>query len=536
MNFSCSALATQYDLCVAQQGKVYFACKSDTPLFTQESRISRCFHSAFYGYSFDLTENTKKLVQKVSIFAEVPTKEEIHSRLKVLSILDRMLSHTMEARGDSSLSSLEVKNTINDKIKHFPADCIELSLSLNKPLAEISPFIPFMTREDLDALYDVLVKKYPSGLVNAVYMKAFTIDTGHLKTGCVRHAIPSEAPDKVPLSTLETIFDSIDWKNDGAKLYEVVFRRSPESGSDEKSLLHDLLSHLLSRIASREKFRGTPQRGEALEDFYSKIENALRYSVEKLLEVKNPKLTFEFMKEILTAAQSPCGGEYHKTAIEQYLHICKEIDMTPRVYFETILADYRRLCFEGVVGELHPGDVYVLSQALKELGIPGAEDLVSHEGYVEGRISHAFFERAYTPYSIVFEYLLPLISQDVEPSEKYVDLQKEIMPQDWNDEKYRSVYEELSTIPENLSTQDREKEEDKLLEKHSIMRAKNQTAQKAIEADRLVDYLENFVYDKEGKKTRAGLIYALERLGIIHCSLTYNDPSKKVIPLPQESP
>lgn len=425
--------------------------------------------------------------------------------------------------------------------KSLPVDYLELFFLNNTPLADSTFRI---TREDLDASYSFLSKKYPCGMrsVDAFCMQAFSLNEDHLKTGCTQTEIPPKVPNDVHINTLQTLFDGIDWgKEDLPKIYQDVFEKPLGLFENPRDALQEPLNLIFSRIATKEYFLGTPRKSTDRNDFYSKIELALRHCCAKLDELHNNKLIITFIKEILRASKY-CGGRWFQTAINQYLLVCKELVTTPRGFFEQQLADYRRMCFEGVVAELTQGDVHGLTHASadlgEELGIPGThtkfKDIYTTTLYNRETIRKSFFENSYTPYSIVFDHCFPLLSQDSEASNSYIDLHKEIIPPWWNKEKYQAIQKELRAIPSSFALEAKTEAENKILEKYDILRTPKMTAQQAVEEDRIADYLERFVYDENGKRSFFGLIYALERLGILCCSLPYKDKSKKVEPLPRQ--
>lgn len=434
---------------------------------------------------------------------------------------------------------LENLNRIVDPSVPSSTRCesVELCFLLQKPPACLASQVP---REDFDAAIPYLRKKYPQANIDAFFLSSFTLNLVHLKTGCDRPPLSTKVPNNTSLEKLYVFFDDLPWKSiDIEKFYEQVFERSFSTG-DRKSELRQALEKFVKRIQGQESFSGTPTAQPALHDFFSQIELALRHCASTLEQAQDQPSKQAFLVEILRAANH-CGGRYFQTATSQYLRICHGLEELPRGIFERLLALYRQICFEGVVGDLYDGHANAFTQATldlgKELGIPGAEntfdDPFKDLNYDRSEIRKLFFETAYTPYSIIFFHLIPTLTQDTEARNAYVDLQKEALPSSWKQEHYKAIQEELTALS-HLKEQERKREEDCLLAKHQIYRyVPDQPATEAIEEARRIDFLWSFVYDIDKKPTLQGIIFLLERLEVLSSLFTWKDPSRNAAPLPQ---
>ncbi len=445
--------------------------------------------------------------------------------------------------GSEALADTMFQITEGVITKGLKCDSVEICFLLQKPLTDLAKYL---YREEIEASISFLRKKYPQLGIDEFFMSSFRLNPEHLGTD--KHPLPEKPPAGTPLTALYEVFDSLPWeKIDAASLYYSIYNKSRfcDETKGEKELLRDQLDTLMKNIQEKKWFDGVPVNEVEREAFYAKMEVCLRHAAAELIAHKNPNLAFSFVKEILQASNL-CGAQHFQTAKSQYLLICHELVETQRGIFERFLADFRKLCFDGVTAELNCGEahsVHALTHANNDLGetlgIPGGrytfEDMYTTEQYNKESVRSAFFQ-AYTPYSILFTHLIPYVSQNNETRAQYLDLQKEAMPPSWNKEKYDKVYEELKKIPWKLEEEKRSEAENVILKKFKIPRNKDQTAVQAIEEDRKRKFLKTLVHDKKGKLTLRGMIFLLERLGIISCHLRWKDPSNEVIPLPPEKP
>lgn len=415
-------------------------------------------------------------------------------------------------------------------------DCVEVFYLLRRPLSELSSFV---VREDVEASLACISKRFPCADTDAFYVTGFVLNRDHLKTGCDRKTLSADSKSGAPLSDLEDLFSKLSWSSINIKkFYQEIFEVGETPEGDLLEKLKEQLQGFLQKVRSRKVYLGTPDRNPALEEFYVQIEVALTCCSAKLRGINRPEVTFSFFKEILTASRF-CGSRYFQTSINLYLLICKEVEETPIGFFERLLADYRRICFEGVVLALNKGDVDAVIHATHdlgaELGIPGSShtfnDEYSYEHYDKNEIKKIFFEKAYTPHSIVFYCVLQTCGQDAVTAEKYIDIQKELMPLHWNGEKFDPIVAALKKLVLIKDSGERIRQEDELLKKHGLARHDQVTAQEAIETARRVDYLETFVYTEKGKRSTIAIVYLLEKLGVLSSTLQWGDSSRIITPL-----
>lgn len=488
-----------------------------------------------------------------------PSAENKHSQTPLKALLDpkgineetlqiaasQVSEFLEEVLGSDEIDSKHLSDAtisrLTDGKLSSPLSCdpVVLCFLLQAPLMKLSDV---MRREEIEASISSLKKNYPAWNIERFFLSSFSLYNSHLKTGCEQVSIPPQVPGDTELEAMVSLFNDLPWNElDVSRLYEAVLEKKVplEHRGIEKEVLRKELDTFLRKVQSKEVFTGTPSGGAALEEFYAQIKLAVRHSASKLLQEKKIEITLSFMKEILTASKY-CGGRYFQTAVNQYLRICQGREETPRGIFERLLAEYRRICFEGVVGDLYHGYVHALTQATKdlgkELGIPGAhitfDDIYVEKGYNQEAVRKSFF-KAYTPAAILFDHLIPTLEHSDEAKTAYIDLQKEAMPPSWNGEKYGKIYAELKKLPRNLGEEEKVKAENVILEQYDIVRAPQQTANQAIEEDRRDDFLGTFVYDQEGKLTIQGMVFLLERLGIITSLIPWKDRSKEVSIMPR---
>lgn len=404
-------------------------------------------------------------------------------------------------------------------------DLIEFLFLCNQ---DFSNYTNLLTKKEFYKAIPFLTKQYPHADVKAWFFEAFDINDKHLKTGAPK-VIPKEVPQNTSLNDLEVLFASIPWRElkheDLKDMYEFVFETDYRRANIEKAL-HGLLTKLINRVRTRKVDIDTPAQKKALENFYKKIELALRHICAKLLAENDLAKTIKFMKEILLA-QNYCGGKLFYVATDQYFQICENRTENPKEYIEICLAEFRQICFDLVVGRQPDGtDVHVTNIALfeigKKLGLPKAINTFDDPCLGEETddvdipcIEDKFFEEEYTPYKIVTGYLLPTIETDAAAGEHYAALQKNHMPKTWNDKRFVPMYKDLAQIPKGI---DRDVKARALLkEKYDIEPNPLSTPEQVIEDERRDDYFTNFVYDSQSKRSYVAVTALLEKIGVLKC-------------------
>lgn len=416
-----------------------------------------------------------------------------------------------------------------------PCDIVELTFLLDTP-AMTTALMKEVYREDFEQAIDYLKLKYPKSVLSPLYMAQFVLDKSHFETGYQFFNIPEKVPGNHSLNELFDLFRALPWNRIDAPsiLNEVRGRSLAATPPEAKAELHHDLNVFIQRVLYRLFFSGMPVEKNEREHVYRQIELALKHTIDRLKAINSTETTLSVLKEIMKASNL-CGPVYFDTSMELYLRMCLHIEVTPRFTLEQRIARYRRICLEGVVSNLYVQDVHAWTHSMhdlgKELGIPGCDHTISDpcasEGYDKEAVRKRFFE-VYTPNSILFDLIFPLLQSDGRARFQYFDLQKDVMPSSWNEERFGPILAELGTI-----TEDRRIKE--LFDRHAIDRHTNKTPEEDVLHARYLDYLANFVYDGSQFRHKA-LVYALERIGVFTSVLPCRDRSKQVVPLRVEEP
>jgi len=413
-----------------------------------------------------------------------------------------------------------------------------------------------LSREETLTSYMSMKERYVEIDVNTFFLKTFSINPDHLKTGCLCTS-PTKPPNPpVPITTLLDVFDSLE--------------PSGEKRNERRNKLERLLFH----VENKTKRVGVPEDDRARKRFYQAIELRLQHiaSIIKTTTV-DPNTVKDILDELIKASPV-CGQRYSSTTLDQYLRIQFGSDLTPLVRLQMTLGQYRRDVLELVLRKLYPEysqTVHlvdgVMSYIGEELGIPGytqvreIRDDYFHAmfpntsaGSFKG-VTKEFFS-TYTPENILANRFLLEITSAASSRELYIDLHKEFTP--WKEEEYAQIRTNLKAIIvdtiskspeiqakdisaidsiENLflnegaitddATQKLKQRlfdaTDAFLKTYDIIRIEGQSPVAAIQNHQQMECISEYVFDEDGNPRFDPLVILFERLGII----TPNDPKGK---------
>ena len=422
------------------------------------------------------------------------------------------------------------KRAVQEVIQHevaFPYDCVEMAFLLDTP-SITAALLKDMWRDDFERAIQFLKEKYPKTPIEHFYLAQFMPSKTHFATGYQFFNGPEDRPGNPSIQELFTLFDQLPWHQIDALslLNEVRGRSLTYSQAAAKAELHHDLNLYIQRVHYRVFFAGMPAQPEQRERECRKIELALKAVIAELKAKENPKLVISVLKEIMKAANH-CGPTYIDTAEELYLTICCHREVTPRFCLERHIAQQRMICLTRAVQKLYGQEFHAKTHAIsdlgEELGIPGWQtaifDPCAAEGYKKEDVRKKFFEE-YTPLSIVLELLLPLLQSDASVRLRFIDLQKEVMPPSWHEERFSPIAKELASLPQHD-----EGKISALFTRHGIDRHPGKSAEEDLLFARYLDYLGNFVYDGSHFRLEA-LVYTLERIGVLTSPLPYRDRSR----------
>jgi hypothetical protein len=257
------------------------------------------------------------------------------------------------------------------------------------------------------------------------------------------------------------------------------------------------LNKYLQMVQDRTVHTGTPQPGEALEDFYKMIETNLKHIVYSLQQKNDPYLISCTLKEFIDASPK-CGGRHYAVAWQQALTVCCGVKDDPLTNLEYSLGECRGLILETIIRELYPNtdhNVHMYNRALhdlgKDLGIPSCcstkkfNDKLCMENYSKKNIEKRFYE-LYTPCSLIYDWLLPKLKSESPFRDDYYKLQKTLVPKDWK-------------VPDEDKVPDLDKE--------------------LKEEENWLSFLAKFVHNEKEELEPSAIRYLLEKEGIIYCRL-----------------
>jgi len=395
-------------------------------------------------------------------------------------------------------------------------------------------------RENVVASCDEMRKKYPERDVDTLLLKSFKINRAHLSTGCIEFTPSEHVAGNPDIEQLLDIFDSINWTNPNAENFfnphDLLPSWTTIKGYEEaRADARERLNTFLNRVSGRVAFEGTPlAHSRALEVFYHTIELEIQHIIHSIQHTFDPDITRGVLKEFIQASTA-CGGRYFATALKQYLLVCQGVEETPIYLFQKTIAECRKEILEGVVTQLYADkahNVHAFTRAVRDLGqqfgIPGYQqmkqfkDRYTISGYRAPDISSRFVQ-LYSPHAIITEWYLPALKSDAEAREAYIDLHKEYLPSLWKKDHYANLQKRLLKIsPDSI---------DSFLDDNDIFPTPGQKPAEAIEADRVSDYLEHFVFNEQGELRLEAIIYLFEKLGVITSKAKWQDRKREVIPI-----
>lgn len=324
----------------------------------------------------------------------------------------------------------------------------------------------------------------------------------------------NESSSAKPLS-----FDSTDGQLCYKSLQVCLDEALKSARQEEKTLCLSSLRKFINVVATKEPRKGTPPAGfPALATFYQFITNSLLHTAATLKIANDPSKMYYALKELMSASDQ-CGGRYYATSIDLYLRFCRGVEDVS-TYLPMSIAEYRKLCFDGVVFHLYannPHNANIYNRALymlgQSLGIPGykaAQEFDDPNNIPEfnaTRIKDAFLQ-AYTAESLVHDWLLPQLNSDEKLRESYLKAHGNLIPKAWGTDRYTPIIQELSLCSD-------EAEKHKVLRRHDIEPRSHQTAQEALEEDRQHSYLQETVYNTSGQLRPEAIWLLLEQMTIV---------------------
>ncbi len=450
----------------------------------------------------------------------------------------RFLQDFIQPSNNSNISRLQGPlEFLSIRIDDLGINLIELLYLLGSSESEFKSMIyAHSYREEFDKSTLELKSKYPEKSINEFSLSHLKIHGNQYAHG-VEVTNPGPKPQEIQTQDLIELFDGLNLTAPDAPYYLNPETLLQVAGVRSVREVRALLMTFSTKIVRREEFLGTPRaRSEALVNFYDLIEQHLFPTLKVLKEKKSPHATLSVIKEFAAAA-GKCGGRYFSVCVEQYLKVCENKVEKPAQYFFKSIAEYRGIQLLNAVLASSDGahNVHNHNRALKEmgqeLGIPGYQqaqdfdDIYIGQNYNSEEIK-AEFLKSYTAPQLILDWILPQLKSDGTYREKYIDLVKEIFPESWKKSEYDAIKSKITHREySNTSPSDKTKE---LLSQHDIAIAPNQSAEMAINTAQAMNFIEEYIYDENYQLRTEGLVYVLERLGVIQSSLPWKDRNKTV--------
>ncbi len=389
-------------------------------------------------------------------------------------------------------------------------------------------YILSISREQFEEECKRIQERFPQADISAFILKHFSFYEEHYTTGC-ENVHPGRAPEGVRLSRLLSLFDEAIRHDDLSSILGTLSAQETRQS----------LSKYINNVVQRNQFLGTPVRNtDAFQEFYDEITLLLLHIIRALHEKRDYVSILNCVRQFAEAAHK-CGGRYFSTAVEQYLILCEGRSETPLSRILKVIAEFRAILFQNaVIAATQTSEVHNHNAALRDMGeqygILGYEnarrfnDMYIGDNYNKRAIELEFLKQ-YTPRALVNDWLLPLLKSEGEIREQYIDWHEKYIPDTWGKEKYNPIYEGAFKIQSARGDNVRELIKEYLLH-HDIYITSSQSWEEAIEQDRISSYLSDFVYC-DNEISFEGVLYFLERSGVLKSKLRFSDKSKEIEPI-----
>ncbi len=398
-----------------------------------------------------------------------------------------------------------------------------------------TPVIKVIHREEFESSCKRMQTLYPMRAVHAFQLSFFAINPLQYRRG-FDHFRPKEAILDTPLTALQT-----------------HFQEEKEHLATERPDIYSELKKFTDRILRQEEFLGTPKKGtEALKIFYKEIELHVSHTLFTLQTRNDPATTQSVLKEYAEASHK-CGGRYYVVALKQYLRICHGIHESPESELLSSIALFRAFCLESAVCIQAWNDTSIGShedrikgishnhiRALRALGskygIPGYRQALEFDDIFIGlsynlqEIEKIFLSQM-TAENLLIDWFLPLLRDDRDLQNHYIDFHKKHLPLWWKQEFFQNIRNTIAnTENELISEKEKQIKITTFLESHEISTDMTLSLTESLENARKYSYLAEYVFHRDSLSLTA-LIHAMELLGAISPLLQWAEYKNSIQPI-----
>ncbi len=229
---------------------------------------------------------------------------------------------------------------------------------------------------------------------------------------------------------------------------EVAFSAKERKKHEEKLL------EIGNNIKKCIPYRGTPNVGKGLREFYTVIRRALTHTLKLIYEMpesEKKKVVVQTVVHAYIEAAHMCGGRVFATACKMYTFVSTGKAPTFEGEVLELLGEYRALLFDSLIpkNDQSVHDYNAMMQKLgTRLGIPGAsmygcyEDRYIGDGIEPADILKKFMN-LYTPENILYECIKQVIEQSQPLRDQFFDWCKVNLPPDFRPQEEDRAYQYL---------------------------------------------------------------------------------------------